>query len=200
MRPRDAAGRRAVRGIGLAGQMHGATLLGADDAPLRPAILWNDGRSFAECDETGGCRAASRRITGNIAMPGFTAPKLLWVRKHEPGLSPRLRTVLLPKDYVRLRMTGDKASDMSDAAGTLWLDVGARDWTPRMLAATGLSDAHAAAVRRQRAHRQLRAEVAEAWGMGAVPVAAAAATTRPARPASAWSPRATRSSRSARRA
>ena len=122
----DPAVRRAVLGIGLAGQMHGATLLGADDRPLRPAILWNDGRSHAECSELEDKTPAFRTRGGNIVMPGFTAPKLAWVARHEPEIFAATRTVLLPKDYVRLQMTGDKATDMSDAAGTLWLDVAAR--------------------------------------------------------------------------
>ena len=104
--------RRAVRGIGLAGQMHGATLLGADDRPLRPAILWNDGRSFAECAALEATTPEFRTLGGNIVMPGFTAPKLEWVRRHEPEIFAQVATVLLPKDYVRLRMTGEKASDM----------------------------------------------------------------------------------------
>lgn len=132
----------AVRGIGLAGQMHGAVLL--DDAAkvLRPAILWNDGRSGAECRALEAAEPRTHAITGNMAMPGFTAPKLLWVRRHEPDLFARTRRVLLPKDWLRLRMTGDAISDMSDAAGTLWLDVGARRWSADMLDATGLTEAH----------------------------------------------------------
>jgi xylulokinase len=116
----------------------GAPLLGADDRPLRPAILWNDGRSFAECAELEAAEPCSREITGNLAMPGFTAPKLAWVRHHEPEVMAQVHMVLLPKDYVRLCMTGDHASDLSDSAGTLWLDVGLRDWSDAMLAASGL--------------------------------------------------------------
>ena len=117
----------AVRGVGLSGQMHGATLLDAQDRPLRPAILWNDARSGEECEELVARVPATSAITGNLAMPGFTAPKLIWVAKHEPEVFVRVATVLLPKDYLRLRLTGDKVSDMSDAAGTLWLDVERRD-------------------------------------------------------------------------
>jgi xylulokinase len=165
--------RRQVRGIGLAGQMHGAALLGADDRPLRPAILWNDGRSFAECDELERLVPTSRAITGNLAMPGFTAPKLLWVRNHEPEVFDKARTVLLPKDYVRLCMTGDKASDLSDSAGTLWLDVAARDWSEPMLAACGLTRDHMPRLFEGSAITgTLRADVAARWGMTAVPVAA----------------------------
>jgi xylulokinase len=165
--------RGAVRGIGLAGQMHGATLLGADDRPLRPAILWNDGRSRAECAELETAEPHSQAITGNIAMPGFTAPKLLWVRRHEPAVFAATRSVLLPKDYVRLCMTGDKASDMADSAGTLWLDVAARQWSPAMLAATGLSQAQMPRLYEgAEITGALRADVAQRWGMEAVPVVA----------------------------
>ncbi|MGI3903687.1 MAG: xylulokinase [Janthinobacterium lividum] len=132
----------AVRGIGLSGHMHGATLLGEGDAVLRPAILWNDGRAATECLEIEAACPEARAITGNIVMPGFTAPKLAWVRKHEPAIFDKVRKVLLPKDYVRLRLTGDYASDMSDASGTCWLDVGARRWSDALLAVTGLDRSH----------------------------------------------------------
>lgn len=138
LRDADSAGFRRCAGIGLSGQMHGAVLLGADDAPLRPCMLWNDGRAAAECREIEAAEPDSRQITGNIAMPGFTAPKLLWVRRHEPEIFRRTRTVLLPKAYLRLALTGEAIEEMSDASGTLWLDVARRDWSDRMLAATGL--------------------------------------------------------------
>jgi xylulokinase len=131
--------RGAVRALGLSGQMHGATLLDAQDRVLRPAILWNDGRSARECVDLEHREPESRRITGNIMMPGFTAPKLLWVSRHEPAIFQRIACVLLPKDYVRLRLTGDRVSDMSDASGTGWLNVGERDWSDAMLAASGLT-------------------------------------------------------------
>lgn len=167
----DPAVRRSVRGIGIAGQMHGATLLGADDRPLRPAILWNDGRSYAECEEMEAAVPDLHAIAGNLAMPGFTAPKLAWVRKHEPEIFDQIRTVLLPKDYVRLRMTGDKASDMSDSAGTLWLDVAKRDWSDTLLAATGLGrDQMPRLFEGSEIAGVLRPEVAEVWGMAPVPV------------------------------
>ncbi len=134
--------RAGVRAIGLSGQMHGATLLDAQDRPLRPAILWNDGRSSQECVELERREPASRTITGNIMMPGFTAPKLLWVARHEPELFRRTAHVLLPKDYVRLRLTGERVSDMSDASGTGWLDVGRREWSDAMLSASDLTRAH----------------------------------------------------------
>ena len=169
----DPAIRAQVRGIGLAGQMHGATLLGADDKPLRPAILWNDGRSFAQCEELEELVPDSRTITGNLAMPGFTAPKLLWTKQQERPLFDQIRTVLLPKDYVRLCMTGDKASDMADSAGTLWLDVAERDWSDAMLDATGLTRDHMPRLfEGTEITGTLRPEVAAAWGMDAVAVIA----------------------------
>jgi xylulokinase len=137
-----AAARATVRGMGLTGQMHGATLLDESGKTLRPAILWNDGRSALECLELERREPRSRAITGNIMMPGFTAPKLLWVARHEPEIFARTARVLLPKDYVRLKLTGEAVSDMSDAAGTGWLDVGSRDWSDEMLAATGLNRSH----------------------------------------------------------
>lgn len=171
----DPAVRRAVRGIGLAGQMHGATLLGSDDKPLRPAILWNDGRSAAECAALEAETSAFRDVGANIVMPGFTAPKLAWVRSHEPQLFEAVRTVLLPKDYVRLRLTGEKASDMSDAAGTLWLDVAKRDWSDALLAATGLSREHMPRlVEGTDVAGTLLPDVASLFGMGEVPVAGGA--------------------------
>ncbi len=169
----DPSVRRSVRGVGLAGQMHGATLLDADDKPLRPAILWNDGRCFAECEALERAVPDLRAISGNIAMPGFTAPKLLWVREHEPEVFAKVATVLLPKDYVRLLMTGDKASDLSDSAGTLWLDVGGRCWSDEILAACGLTQAQMPALYEgTEITGTLTAEVAELWGMPQVPVAA----------------------------
>jgi xylulokinase len=142
VRSLPADSRMKVRAVGLSGQMHGATLLDAQDRPLRPAILWNDGRSAAECLELERREPESRAITGNIMMPGFTAPKLLWVSRHEPDIFSRTACVLLPKDYVRLKLTGEKVSDMSDASGTAWLNVGKRDWSDALLTATGLTRAH----------------------------------------------------------
>ena len=124
----------AVRGIGLSGHMHGATLIGRNDEVLRPCILWNDGRSAAECAEMEQALPRLRDIAGNIAMPGFTAPKIAWVRKHEPEIYGKIAKVLLPKAYIRLLMTGDYVEEMSDASGTLWLDVGKRDWSEELLA------------------------------------------------------------------
>jgi xylulokinase len=134
--------RAAVQAVGLSGQMHGATLLDRSGKPLRPAILWNDGRSGRECLELEHRQPRSRALTGNTMMPGFTAPKLLWVSHHQPEIFARTAQVLLPKDYVRLRLTGESVSDMSDASGTGWLDVGGRVWSDPMLVATGLTREH----------------------------------------------------------
>src|SRR6187455_3182688 len=110
-----------VAGIGLSGQMHGLVALDADDAVIRPAILWNDGRTAAECAEIEQRVGLDELIarTGNRALPGFTAPKLLWLRRHEPDSYRRIARVLLPKDYVRLRLVGEHATDVADASGTL---------------------------------------------------------------------------------
>ena len=132
---------QAIKAIGLSGQMHGAVLLDAAGEPLRPAILWNDTRCAQECAELEEMAPELHQVAGNLAMPGFTAPKLLWVRRHEPQNFTRLATVLLPKDYLRFKMTGKKISDMSDSAGTLWLDVGKRDWSDALLEKCGLSRA-----------------------------------------------------------
>lgn len=133
---------RQVRAIGLSGQMHGAVVLNHQSEVLRPAILWNDGRSEAQCVELERLVPNSRQITGNLAMPGFTAPKLLWLREHEPAVFAQIRKVLLPKDWLRLRLTGEAVSEMSDASGTLWLDVARRCWSGPMLSACGLTLSH----------------------------------------------------------
>ena len=166
----------AVTGIGLSGHMHGATLLGEDDAVLRPAILWNDGRAAAECAEIEAACPEARAISGNIVMPGFTAPKLAWVRKHEPDIFARVRKVLLPKDYVRLRLTGTYATDMSDAAGTCWLDVGGRRWSDVLLAATGLDrDQMPELFEGTEATGRLREPLRARFGMDRAPVVAGGA-------------------------
>ena len=128
-----------VRAIGLSGQMHGAVLLDSDHQVLRPAILWNDTRSSEQCRWLEQREPKSRSITGNLAMPGFTAPKLVWVAQNEPALFARVSKVLLPKDWLRWRMTGEFVSEPSDAAGTLWLDVGVRQWSSAMLQATSMT-------------------------------------------------------------
>ncbi|MDP3228220.1 MAG: xylulokinase [Acidovorax sp.] len=165
-----------VRGIGLSGHMHGAVVLGAQHQVLRPAILWNDGRASAECAALERAVPTSRHITGNLAMPGFTAPKLLWLRTHEPAVFDQIRTVLLPKDWLRLQLTGDAVSDMSDASGTLWLDVQARAWSPAMLQACGLDASHMPALAEGNAATgTLRSDVARRWGLSDGVVVAAGA-------------------------
>ncbi len=129
-----------VAAIGLTGQMHGAVLLDAANDVLRPAILWNDQRTSVECDVIRRAVGPQRlvEITGNDALTGFTAPKLVWVRDHEPDVWRRIAHVLLPKDYVRLRLTGDYAVDVADGAGTLLFDLAARTWSPEVLAALNI--------------------------------------------------------------
>ena len=162
-----------IEAIGLTGQMHGATLLDGRGKVLRPAILWNDGRAAAECVELEQAFPQSRQVTGNLMMPGFTAPKLLWVAKHEPEVFAQVRQVLLPKDWLRWRITGDYATDVSDASGTMWLDVGRRRWSDELLAACGL-----ATERMPRLYEgpevtgTLLPEVAQRWGLRRVPVVA----------------------------
>lgn len=158
----------AVKAIGLSGQMHGAVLLDKHNRVLRPAILWNDLRSVAECDTLTQAAPGLHTLAGNLAMPGFTAPKLLWVARYEPDIFAATHTVLLPKDYLRLCMTGDKASDTSDASGTLWLDVGTRTWSAELLQATGLSTEHMPTlVEGPDITGTLLPAVARAWGLGA---------------------------------
>jgi xylulokinase len=131
----------AVQAVGLSGQMHGAVLLDAAHEVLRPAILWNDTRSAAECEELARRLPSLPQLAGNLAMPGFTAPKLMWLARHEPAHFARCAKVLLPKDWLRWRLTGAEYSDMSDAAGTLWMDVGARAWSRELLEAGGMTRA-----------------------------------------------------------
>lgn len=155
-----------VRAIGLSGQMHGAVLLGAKDEVLRPAILWNDGRSHAECDELTRRAPMLHAVAGNLAMPGFTAPKLLWVKAHEPEVFSQVRSVLLPKDYLRMLLSGEKISDPSDAAGTLWLDVAERDWSDGLLSACELRRSQMPRlVESNQPSAVLRPELAGAWGL-----------------------------------
>lgn len=156
----------AVRGIGLSGQMHGATLLDAGDRPLRPCILWNDTRSHREAAELD-ADEAFRRIGGNIVFPGFTAPKLEWVRRNESATFARVRWVLLPKDYLRLWLTGEHMSEMSDSAGTAWLDTSARVWSGQLLEKTGMAERQMPnLVEGTDSAGSLRSELAARWGMG----------------------------------
>ena len=163
----SAHGLGAVKGIGLSGHMHGATLLDNADEVLRPCILWNDTRSADEAADLD-ADPMFRRISGNIVFPGFTAPKLDWVRAHEPQIWARVAKVLLPKDYLRLWLTGDHVGEMSDAAGTAWFDTGARDWSDDLLAATGLSRTQMPRlVEGSAVSGTLRTALAGRWGLPA---------------------------------
>ncbi|OJU89862.1 MAG: xylulokinase, partial [Shinella sp. 65-6] len=156
----------AVRGIGLSGHMHGATLVDADDRVLRPCIMWNDTRSHREAAALD-ADPRFRKITGNIVFPGFTAPKLAWVKNNEPDIFAKVRWVLLLKDYLRLRLTGEHLSEMSDSAGTSWLDTGARRWSAELLAATDLEERQMPGlVEGTEPAGMLRPELSSKWGLG----------------------------------
>ena len=164
-----------VRGIGLSGQMHGATLLDTADAVLRPCILWNDTRSHLEAARLD-ADPRFRAISGNIVFPGFTAPKLAWVEANEPDVFSRVAKVLLPKDYLRFWLTGEHISEMSDSAGTAWLDVANRRWSPELLAATHLGEEHMPALVEGTAPGgTVRREIASAWGLSSDVVVAGGA-------------------------
>ncbi|PTE10474.1 xylulokinase [Mesorhizobium helmanticense] len=165
----------AVKGIGLSGQMHGATLLDAGAKVLRPCILWNDTRSHVEAAALD-ADPRFRKLTGNIVFPGFTAPKLAWVKNNEPGVFAKVAKVLLPKDFLRLWLTGEHISEMSDSAGTSWLDVGKRRWSAELLAATSLDeDKMPSLVEGTAKAGALRGELASKWGMQAgIPIAGGA--------------------------
>ncbi len=132
-----------VEAVGLGGQMHGLVALDSHDQVLRPAILWNDQRTEDECELIRETIGKDRLIatTGNDALPGFTAPKIVWVHRHEPEVWARIAHVLLPKDFVRLRLTGDHAVDRADGAGTLLFDLAARDWSGEVVEALGIEPA-----------------------------------------------------------
>ncbi|MGL9618681.1 xylulokinase [Bradyrhizobium sp. U531] len=171
----------AVEGIGLSGQMHGATLLDASGKPLQPCILWNDGRAAAECRVLEQRWPALRAVTGNKAMPGFTAPKLLWIATHEPDIFAATKLVLQPKAYLRLVLSGEAIEDVSDASGSLWLDAARRDWSDAALAATGLSREHMPRLVEGCAPATtLRGELAQRWGMTRPPIIAGGAGDNPA--------------------
>lgn len=162
--------------IALSGQMHGATLLDDHGAVLRPCILWNDGRAQAECAELEGAFPALHAECGNLAMPGFTAPKLLWVRRHEPALFARVARVLLPKAWLAMQLSGEAVEELSDASGTLWLDVAGRRWSAGALAATGLSEAQMPRlVEGSAVAGELRAPWVRRWGFRRAPLIAGGA-------------------------
>jgi xylulokinase len=156
----------AVKGIGLSGHMHGATLLDDNDRVLRPCILWNDTRSHKQALALD-ADPQFRALTGNIVFPGFTAPKLAWVAENEPDIFKKVNWVLLPKDYLRLWLTGEHMSEMSDSAGTSWLDTGKRVWSESLLDATGLTEGHMPSlIEGTEQGGMLKADLAAQWGMG----------------------------------
>lgn len=154
-----------VQGLALSGHMHGATLMDVENQVLRPCILWNDTRSYQEAAELD-ANPIFRKLSGNIVFPGFTAPKLVWVQKHESEIFAKVHKVLLPKDYVRWWLTGEYASDMSDAAGTAWLDVAKRAWSPELLAASGMrSEQMPQVLEGTEVSGYLHQHLAERWGI-----------------------------------
>lgn len=160
--------------LGLSGQMHGAVLLDAGGHILYPAVLWDDSRAVAQAEQLNRDFPDYAQITGSLAMAGLTAPKLLWLRQHEPQLFAQIDCVLSPKDYLRFLLTGERVSDMSDAAGTLWLDVARREWHEPMLHACGLQLRHMPRLlEADQLSGTLTAEAAQLLGMpGRLPVAA----------------------------
>lgn len=166
----------AVQGIGLSGHMHGAVALDAQGEVIRPCILWNDTRSAAQAARLD-AQPDVREVSGNIVFPGFTAPKLAWMAEHEPECFARVDKVLLPKDYLVMWLTGEVVSDMSDASGSAWLDTGARGWSDRLLAASGMRrEQMPRLVEGSERAGQLRAPLQADWGItGPVTVAAGGA-------------------------
>lgn len=154
-----------LKGIGVAGHMHGATLLDDQGAVLRPCILWNDTRSHLEASQLDATDQV-RTLSGNIVFPGFTAPKLAWVQKHEPEIFARVAKVLLPAAYLNFYLTGDYVADMSDSAGTSWLDVGKRDWSDTLLGAGGMrADQLPRLVEGSEVAGELRPDLVAKWGL-----------------------------------
>lgn len=165
----------AVKGIGLSGHMHGATLIDQSHNVIRPCILWNDTRSHVEAAQLDSI-PAFRALTGNIVFPGFTAPKLVWVKNNEPKNFAKVAKVLLPKDYLRLWLTGETISEMSDSAGTSWLDTGKRVWSKELLAHCEMSESQMPSlVEGSESGGFLRRELAAKWGIAGKPVVAGGA-------------------------
>jgi xylulokinase len=155
-----------VKGIGLSGQMHSAVLLDEKDEPVRPAILWNDGRSTKEAAELAALGLELQCETGVLPMPGFTGPKFLWLKRNEPETVRRARTLLLAKDFIRLRLSGEKATEVTDAAGAWLLDEARRQWSDRALAACGIERSLLPRLLESRAAgATVRAELAARWGL-----------------------------------
>jgi xylulokinase len=154
-----------IKAISFSGQMHGATLLDENGEPLRPAILWNDTRSYKEAAELD-AMPEFRQLSGNIVFPGFTAPKLVWVARNEPEVFAKTAKVLLPKDYIAFWLSGEYLSEMSDAAGTSWLNVTDRCWSEELLALSGMRlDQMPRLVEGSDAAGTIRAELANRWGL-----------------------------------
>jgi xylulokinase len=168
---------KTIQAIGLSGQMHGAVTLDCQDQVIRPAILWNDGRSSAQCQAIEAKVPNFRGITGNIAMPGFTAPKLLWMQENEAELFAKIQHVLLPKDWLRFQLSGELVSEMSDASGTLWLDVKQRQWSEALLNACGLNlHQMPRLVEGNEVSGYLKLDLVERWGLAhrKIPIAGGA--------------------------
>lgn len=162
-----------VQGIGLSGQMHGLTALDERDKPLRKSILWNDTRSSNEARFLDEKYPLFRNVCGNVVMPGFTAPKALWLKNNELQVFKKIHSILLPKDYVRLLMTGEKCSDMSDSSGSLWLDIKKRNWSTEALKATDLSIKQMPnIVEGSEISGKLKKSIADDWGIDGRPVVA----------------------------
>ncbi|MCO4784821.1 MAG: xylulokinase [Marinomonas atlantica] len=171
----DVVDLKQIQAIGLSGQMHGATLIDVNGAVLRPCILWNDGRSQEQCKTLMETNPELMSLSGNLAMPGFTLPKILWVKENEPEIYAQIDKVLLPKDYLAYQLTGVFSSDCSDAAGTLWLNPQTRQWDEHLLKLTGLSLANMPSVHEgAQIIGQLSPSVASALGFNDVPVVAGA--------------------------
>jgi xylulokinase len=155
----------ALKGIGLSGQMHGATLIDGDDNVLRPCILWNDTRSHEEAANLDSTENV-RELSGNIVFPGFTAPKLLWVKNNEPEIFAKTAKVLLPKDFLRFYLTGEHVGEMSDAAGTTWLNVRTRQWSDELLEKSAMrQDQMPHLVEGSEISGNLRDELVAKWGL-----------------------------------
>lgn len=164
-----------VKAIGLTGQMHGATLIDKKGLVLRPAILWNDGRSASECQDIEAQLPQARMLCSNQMMPGFTAPKLLWLKKHEPDIFDKVHKVLLPKDYLRFKLSGEFATDLSDASGTGWLNVKQRQWSESLLNVTGMAvDLMPKLYEGNEISGYLQDNLAKRWKMHSIPIVAGA--------------------------
>jgi xylulokinase len=170
-----------IKAIGLSGQQHGATLLGINHEVLRPAMLWNDGRAMRECQTLTEKLPEYPNIIGSKLMAGFTAPKVYWVAEHEPAIFKQISKVLLPKDYLRLKLTGDFATDLSDASGTAWIDVNKRKWSTDLLNACELTEEQMPKLfEGTEVTGTVSAHVAKEWGVSPSTVVAGGGGDNPA--------------------